>query len=572
MYELFNQQFPRMRPLTKEVYGKLIFLAGVENEALREQVYQAGNRDILVSYFYLRNRKLSTIREELKRFDNVILDSGGFTFLQRAKKGETISNEEIQYYTEQYMRFCDDMADCFNFVFEMDMAWQISEDYRNAHIEELTDRGIRVVPIVHKAYTERLEELGYFDHQVVALAGDLTGGVSGTKMQVIRQFQEKGILVHGLAATDEASINRVPFFSVDSSSWLAGGKYGLTYIWSGTKITVYEADKKEVRLNYLDKFKKAGLDVEGIQNDTAPAINTMNAWAWKQYTDYVRFNITQSYWLTDKEKADGKDFLIKEVQADAVPDAAERYEQESRSADLIRSTNVRDHLPANTSNFLDPRMAVPLNCNNCSLFQQCPAYKRDSTCYYHSTVNVSSLEDTIGVMGALITGQYSRISHAMLAERLNGGNLDPNISKEMTVQMKLAQVMGNLYKISHAKNNGVDVLPNVPGPTIPTDGEVRERTIEAIFSEVSETRENPEPKQQPTVSVKKEPVIILDPPEREIPVSGTPFAASQPSLKSKIISAYEEGSKNAPQAKVEKKTFDTGFSENPSSWSNELFG
>jgi hypothetical protein len=180
---------------------------------------------------------------------------------------------------------------------------------------------------------------------------------------------------------------------------------------------------------------------------------------------------------------------------------------------------------------------------------------------------VSSLEDTIGVMGALITGQYSRISHAMLAERLNGGNLDPNISKEMTVQMKLAQVMGNLYKISAGRAGAPEMLPNVPSPTIPSDSEVRERTIEAIFSEVAETKEEPIPPPQPKPK-NPDPVIILDPPQK-----APSFGNSQPSLKTQIISAYEEGAKpNVQQAENKKKTYDTGFSENPSSWSNNLFG
>ncbi len=558
MYEVFNSKFPKMRPLSREVYGKMIFLAGVENEALREHVHKAGVRDILVSYYYLRNRRLDTIRAQLERFDNVILDSGGFTFIQQKKKGNAVSSQEIENYTREYIEFCDQMADCFNFVFEMDMTWDVSPEYRHAHIKELLDRGVHVVPIVHSSIMGDLEKHGFYDHPLVAFAGDLTGGMAGEKMTVIRKFQERGILIHGLAATDEASINRVPFFSTDSSSWVAGGKYGLTYIWNGSKITVYDKEKKqEIRGANYDRFKEAGLDPDKILEDDYESVNVMNAWAWKQYIDHVRYNIIQSYWLTDEEKAAGKDFLIREIKADAVPDAQERYEKEVRSnrADLIRAQDIKNAIPGNVSAYIDPRMAVPLECNNCSQFQNCPAYKKDNACYYHSTVNVSSLEDVIGVMGALLSAQHGRVAHGMLTERFMGGNLDPNLSKEIKTQLAVAATIGNLYKIKNIGTGGEPPL-GVPQPMPSGTDEPKQTTIDAMFSDIT----GPVLETTPIKDIEPstEQIISVFPNPRE-------QVANRTNEQAKAKLEQEKASPN------EKKTYSTGFSENPQDWPSDIF-
>ena len=550
MYIEFNKQYPAMRPLKREVYGKLIFLAGVENEALREHVYRAGIRDILVSYFYLRNRSLATIEEQLQRFDNVILDSGGFTFIQAAKKGAAIANSEIEEYTKGYIEFCDKMKHCFNYAFEMDMTWQVSTAYRNAHIAELRDRGVRVVPIVHDSVIDSLEENGFYDSQIVAFAGKMTGGASGEKMKTILDFEKRGVLVHGLAATDEASINRVPYFSVDSSSWVAGGKYGLTYIWNGNKITVYDAVKKhEVRTQYADRFSEIGLDPAKILADDYESVNIMNAYAWKQYIDYVRYNITKSWWLTDEEKAAGKDFLINEVQAPVKADAVERYQDQAREAkaDLIRSQDRRTLLPAGASPFLSLSMAAPMQCNNCAHYRTCDAYKKDASCWYHENINVSSIDDILGAAGALVSMQQSRIGHAVLGERFLGGNIDPNVSKEVKTQLQIITTMGKLVELRDGGKliGGPPPAGAVPSPT-PSDG--APSTIDTMFNEVSGAIHIKAETVEPSV---QEVIATMDNPYQRV---------------------VERQVKYEPQQAHSHKTIiKTDLSENPENWPDELY-
>lgn len=489
MYKEFNSKFPKMKPLVREVYGKLVFLAGCENEHHRSQLYDAGIRDILVSYYYLRKKNDASIIKQLERFENVLLDSGGYTYIQQGKKGKAPTDDEVKYYTEDYMKYCEKMHEHFNFVFEMDFTWQIGKEYRDAVLHEMHDNGIHMVPIIHASLSGDLEGNNFFEYPLVALAGDITGGTAGPHAPIIRKLMDKGILIHGLAATDEASVNRVPYFSVDSSSWISGAQWGLTYIFRGGKIITYSAkDKKRAREANKYIFEQAGLNWEGIAADKHFDVNVMNAFAWRQWIQHIQNNMAQSYWLTDYEKAQAKDKMREQMGVTTTGTAVEAFEKEARNPSTPREIPVKSYLPEDASAYLDPRMAAPLVCNACSLSHVCPQYEANAQCAWNTIIKVSGLSDLIGVMGAQISMQHSRISQANLAEKLQGGALDPNLSKEMTTLMKMVQVAQGLLE------KGAPPPSNIPGEVnkSPILESMFEEEEDFIIAEYEEKETTPE--------------------------------------------------------------------------------
>ena len=48
--------------------------------------------------------------------------------------------------------------------------------------------------------------------------------------------RDKGVKVHGLGYTSLTGMKEIPFYSVDSTSWLAGNKFGSIYCFNGKTI------------------------------------------------------------------------------------------------------------------------------------------------------------------------------------------------------------------------------------------------------------------------------------------------------------------------------------------------
>jgi len=198
MKDRFNVKYPRMKPLKEAIYGKQILFAGAESEKFQDALYSVGVKGILVSFQYLRKKSDAYIRSTLEKFNFVMLDSGAFTFLQRLKKGEQVTDkfkEDLTAFTREYIEFVDRLSSCFTWVVEMDACSHVSEEFHLAHLEEIRSRGIRLLPVIHGKPVEWYKERGYFDnYDALCIAGKLTGGLQGFLVPYITECKKNGIL------------------------------------------------------------------------------------------------------------------------------------------------------------------------------------------------------------------------------------------------------------------------------------------------------------------------------------------------------------------------------------------
>lgn len=471
MYKTFNAKFPLMKPLHDEIYGKLIFFAGCESNKLKDELVFAGCLNVLVTYVHLRNKSKDNARKTLAPFRNVILDSGGFTFIQRMRAGETISDQEVKDYNREYIEFCDEMKDTFNWVFEFDMNAQISEQYRRDSIDEMNHRGIRVVPVIHEITDlKKLDQMGYFDHDLVALAGKLTGNsLSGPIIPFFNECRKRGVMVHGLAATDEQSITTAPYATVDSSSWLAGSRYGCTYIFQNGRLKVYDKTKKAERKRFRSYIEECGINYENILNDIAFDVNCLNATAWRKWQEFLQYDTRNSYWLSESEKAEGKKLRGQQFNIKKKIDPVETLEEVARdvtrdSAKLLKISDAQDNFQ-----YIDQRIVSSMYCDNCYLSHRCDKFKEGSSCYYKTFYMVESTKDVVPLAGSLITMQMDRIAQGRLAEKYDGGRLDPALSKELQMFFKMGQQFAEIVQVA------------VSNPATTGGGE---SVLKAIFEEV----------------------------------------------------------------------------------------
>jgi hypothetical protein len=105
-YQVFNGMEFRPYPDV----GQVVLLAGAEGSYFRKLMISMGVKGCLLSYFYLRQKlkqgqeNMVDVLEDLKAFDFVFLDSGGFTLQQAVKQSKL--DVTLAAYTEEYYGFC----------------------------------------------------------------------------------------------------------------------------------------------------------------------------------------------------------------------------------------------------------------------------------------------------------------------------------------------------------------------------------------------------------------------------------------------------------------------------------
>lgn len=152
-----------------------------------------------------------------------ILDSGAFSMLSGNK------NIDFKKYTSKYCDFIIKTKQ--NIFIELDIYKLIgtekTEQLRD-YIEQRT--GKQVMPVWHKHlginYLNKLCE----NYKYIAFGGFVLGDIKKAEYKYIPKLlkiaKENNCKVHGLGFTSTYWLQRIKFYSVDSTTWLSGGRFG----------------------------------------------------------------------------------------------------------------------------------------------------------------------------------------------------------------------------------------------------------------------------------------------------------------------------------------------------------
>jgi hypothetical protein len=209
---------------------KKLFLAG--NDGFRKQRFNLFLKDlyILESYHYIV--KQQWMFPILKDFKGFLLDSGAFTFMT-SLKGTSI---DLNEYVINYGSFVKKHEIEHYFELDIDSIVGIKEVERLRCLLEKT-AGRKCIPVWHKSrgldYWKRMCK----DYDYVAIGGIVTKEIKRTEYDVfiplLKIAKENGCKVHGLGFTNLKGMQKYPFYSVDSTSWLSGNKFGAVYLFDG---------------------------------------------------------------------------------------------------------------------------------------------------------------------------------------------------------------------------------------------------------------------------------------------------------------------------------------------------
>lgn len=200
------------------------FFAGAETH--EERLYKMGGRKFLYSYYYIRFEKHDRPIKE-KNFA-MLLDSGGFTI---RTKGKFLPVESFaEYLNENQIRF----------AFNLDTR-SLEETWSNQEFLE-KNTSTYIIPIFH-LQTWKLKRWEYMDrclqYPYFAIAGLTTErdyNVMNDFFHFVYSRTKPMQKIHALGKTQPKIVKKWPFYSVDSTSWLAFSRYAKPLLESGNEL------------------------------------------------------------------------------------------------------------------------------------------------------------------------------------------------------------------------------------------------------------------------------------------------------------------------------------------------
>jgi hypothetical protein len=196
---------------------------------------------ILEAFPFMQDAKPDCIDALLNRSRGFLLDSGAFTFSMQNKAGKNVQAIDWKGYLDRYIAWIN--RHNVEHFFELD----IERITNIRHVEEMTERltqetGRQPIPVWHigrgKDYWYKMVD----EYDYIAIAGFVAKSAEIPERQypivqrMVNYANSKGVKVHGLGFTYLNWLQRVRFYSVDSTTWQNGMRYGQIQQFDGRTI------------------------------------------------------------------------------------------------------------------------------------------------------------------------------------------------------------------------------------------------------------------------------------------------------------------------------------------------
>lgn len=167
----------------------------------------------------------------IKNFDMFMLDSGAFTFI-RNSKAEVNFND----YLTKYIEFINKHD--IKYFFELDVDAVIGfEEVQKLRIRLETETKKKCIPVWHRSrgkenFIQMCQEYDY-----VAIGGIAVNEIKQSEYPYLKWFIDTahsyGCKIHGLGFTNLKGLYIYNFDSVDSTTWVQGGRFGNLFSFDG---------------------------------------------------------------------------------------------------------------------------------------------------------------------------------------------------------------------------------------------------------------------------------------------------------------------------------------------------
>lgn len=419
-----------------------LYMGGGEINAFGELLESMDVQHIAVSFMGLRRRIKHLDKVNLaQRFSEdarILLDSGCYGI--NSAPSQQYTDDELKQIADEYDQFVDRHRDYLGWWTEFD-ALQLGAEW----IAGRRTNTLSEIQVWHEE--DGLEALqGMIER-------DVTIGVTGTSLgdrdltPILGNAARNEHYVFGLGMTKPAQMAEIPWTGVTSTSWLSPVKFRDLIVWSGGELKRYpKKNREQAKKRHRTLFRTVGFDPDLIDADDNNELLRLSIWSWQQQ-------------LADINGTPAPDLATKS--ANSLPDenaellGAEVDNSPSRPAELnplgvgvrqrpkrlLPGLEVAEH----TEPYFDadgtrqerkrPILGTTsdtlLQCSSCYLAGKCPAFEPGAACVYDIPVQIRTKEQLASVQAALMEMQVRRVMYMHMAEQVEGGYADPNLSGEL---------------------------------------------------------------------------------------------------------------------------------------------
>lgn len=287
-----------------------IIISGVESDRYWNIVVnQCGMRNVLMSYHYLQKKGSEFLKKRLEETPDVkiLIDSGAHTFYSKideySKKPDSFWDDYLQKYTEWVAENKDYITSCANLDIEGIVGIEKVDEWNKKYFAPLEEMGIDVCYIWHAVRGTNGWEDYCKKYKYVGLSTENDSLTTQHLSKMLTVSKRYNTRVHGMALTKTEVLVRVPFYSVDSTTWLVGQQYGELNWFDGRKMR--RLSKTEWQRNYKTKLLREPFNADwdklingmGGRGDTYELLR-LNVIAYKLAEEHItkRLN-SKMYWL-----------------------------------------------------------------------------------------------------------------------------------------------------------------------------------------------------------------------------------------------------------------------------------
>jgi len=421
-----------------------LYFGGAEVPTWRKLLAQEGVPHVAINFFHLRPRlpqKPWTLEDHFPPEQDIFLISGASS--TEKKNWSAPQHEE---FLAAYVAFVRDNLDRLKFFTEYDpvdlgIEWVLRQ---RALWSGVADD--KLVPVWHEEWGAPLLRTMVEGHPNIGVP-PVTPRTVNVLASLVRRTR---IRLHGLSFGHPHDTPGDVYSTLVSSSWISPTRFGETVIWDANRLRRYPADEKvKIRTRHRQHFAQAGFDADLILSDNNKEVARYTIWAWRQMEQGANRS-------THNGNGRGPD-------------------NGSAPVELV------DHLPAPVHQNGDGRVTLPVfafrpvtsvvpnpdgagtrevvsqvahmgdsdlrKCNSCALAAVCKLYEDGASCKYSIPMEIRNRDQLLGVLYSLLEMQGQRVQFTFLAEQLQGGYPDANLSSEldrfMSMTAKVKDIQDN---------------------------------------------------------------------------------------------------------------------------------
>lgn len=279
--------------------------SGVEDDKNFHILYDLGIRNFLMSYHYVQKKNLD-VDMYLDKGIKFLIDSGAYTYINSPDTSNR-TVEEWEQHIIKYLAWARQHKDIIFAIASLDIEQLVGGDqvqeWNEKYFEPfMLETGIPVVFVWHQEATKLSWEKYCQRYPYVGVSwgtdayDDGTGGLK-TGQAMLKIAEKYNTVVHGMAMTRTSLLTKLPFYTVDSTTWMVGVQYGEVNWWRGTKMSRLKKDKWKGEM--LDEIcNTLGRDRELLLAEDPAEMIKVNVQAFMKAEAYIQSRAkSKLYWL-----------------------------------------------------------------------------------------------------------------------------------------------------------------------------------------------------------------------------------------------------------------------------------